>query len=80
MGIDTCGSVEITLSPVDFTCEDVGDVMVTQTVTDVWQFIHLYRNVTVEDNIAPECLTENITVQLGQEVVQSRMMPWMMVM
>ncbi|HLF62482.1 MAG TPA: T9SS type A sorting domain-containing protein [Saprospiraceae bacterium] len=62
---DACGIASITLSQTDFTCDDVGVVIVTQTVTDNnTNTSTCTASVTVEDNVAPECLTQDITVQL----------------
>ncbi|MDX1476121.1 MAG: T9SS type A sorting domain-containing protein [Saprospiraceae bacterium] len=62
---DECGLAEITVTPADFDCEDVGLVVVIQTVTDVnGNTSTCSANVTVEDNVAPLCQTQDITVQL----------------
>jgi hypothetical protein len=62
---DNCAVDTIILSQTDFTCADVGDIIVTQTVIDdSGNSSSCTATVTVEDNIAPECLTQDITVQL----------------
>jgi hypothetical protein len=61
---DDCGVVTITLST-SFDCADIGDNIVTQTVTDDFgNTSTCTATVTVVDNLAPECLTQDITVQL----------------
>ncbi len=62
---DACGIASVTVSPTDFTCADLGVTIVTQTVTDVnGNVSSCTASVTVVDNIAPECITQDITVQL----------------
>jgi hypothetical protein len=62
---DACGIQSISVSPNQFLCADVGVVVVTQTVTDVnGNSSTCTANVTIEDNIAPECLAQDITVSL----------------
>src|SRR5690606_26657419 len=63
-----CGIESIVLNDTDFDCDDVGDpVVVIQTVTDVnGNTSTCTATVTVEDNIAPECLTQDITVFLDE--------------
>ncbi len=65
---DACGIQSITLSQTDFDCGDVGDVTVTQTVTDVnGNSSTCSATVTVEDNMPPICMTQDITVNLGPD-------------
>jgi hypothetical protein len=62
---DNCGIESITLSQTNFNCDDVGDVIVVQTVTDVnGNSSTCTAVVTVEDNIFPDCMTQNITVEV----------------
>ncbi|MDX1407556.1 MAG: HYR domain-containing protein, partial [Saprospiraceae bacterium] len=62
---DECGIDNITVTPDDFDCADVGMVVVTQTVTDAnGNTSSCTATVTVEDNVAPTCETMDITVQL----------------
>ena len=62
---DNCAIESITVTPKDFTCSDVGNVTVTQTVTDVNGNVSTCEaTVTVEDTVAPVCLTMDITVML----------------
>ncbi len=62
---DNCGIQSITLSQTSFDCGDVGMVVVTQTVTDVnGNTSTCTATITVEDNIDPLCMTQDITVFL----------------
>jgi len=66
---DNCGIASITLdggaSSLDFDCSDVGVQTVTLTVTDVNGNVSTCTaDVTVEDNIDPTALCQNITIQL----------------
>ncbi|MFH6957211.1 hypothetical protein ACHRV1_07370, partial [Flavobacterium aquidurense] len=62
---DNCGIDEITLDKKDFDCTNVGDNIVTLTVTDVnGNSASKIATVTVEDKIKPIAITQNITVQL----------------
>jgi hypothetical protein len=63
---DACGIASMTIQPSDFTCADVGDNVVTLTVTDNNGNISTCSTtVTVGDNIAPttQCVTD-FTIQL----------------
>ncbi|HLF64408.1 MAG TPA: T9SS type A sorting domain-containing protein [Saprospiraceae bacterium] len=65
---DACGILSIAVTPANFDCDDVGIVIVTQTVTDVnGNTSTCTAEVTVEDNIDPICLTQDITVELGPD-------------
>jgi predicted thioesterase len=63
---DACGIATRTLNISSFSCINVGTpVTVTLTVTDVnGNSANSTAVVTVEDNIAPNVITQNITVQL----------------
>lgn len=62
---DACGIASITLDIIDFNCNNIGLNTVILTVTDVnGNAATATAVVTVEDNIAPTVLTQNITVQL----------------
>ncbi|GEQ85498.1 hypothetical protein ULMS_10060 [Patiriisocius marinistellae] len=51
---DNCGIASITMSQTDFTCADIGTVMVDVTVTDTsGNTAMCVANITVEDNINP---------------------------
>ncbi len=64
---DNCEIDNITVTPKDFTCDDVGAVSVTQTVTDVNGNSSMCpATVTVHDTVAPTCLTMDITVELDE--------------
>ncbi|MDR9458513.1 MAG: hypothetical protein RI572_13995, partial [Salegentibacter sp.] len=64
---DACGIESLVLDVTDFTCENVGENTVTLTATDVnGNESSATAVVTVEDNIAAEVLTQNITVQLDE--------------
>ena len=71
---DACGMDEISISPSEFDCSNVGDNTVTLTVTDVNGNTSTCTTiVTVEDNIAPEALcAAPFTIQLdanGQAIL-----------
>ena len=62
---DACGIAEYALSQYDFDCSHIGENAVTLTVTDVNGNVSTATaTVTVEDNIAPVALTQNVVVQL----------------
>jgi len=62
---DACGIASITVSPNAFTCADLGGNSVVLTVTDVNSNISTCNaTVTVEDNISPLAVCQNITAQL----------------
>ena len=57
-----------TLDNTNFTCEDIGLNTVNLTVTDINDIsATASATVTVEDNIAPTVITNNITVQLNND-------------
>ena len=70
---DGCGIVVYkSLSPSEFTCEDVGANTVTLTVTDNnGNTSSCTASVTVEDNIPPVVNCQDITVQLNSEGIGS---------
>ncbi|MAQ75684.1 MAG: hypothetical protein CL613_05055 [Aquimarina sp.] len=62
---DVCGISTITVSPNAFSCSDIGANAVTLTVTDVnGNQTSTDAIVTVEDTIAPNVITQDLTVQL----------------
>ena len=62
---DACGIATITASQTAFDCSMVGANNVTLTVTDVNGNVSTcVATVTVEDNVAPAAVCQNITVQL----------------
>ncbi|MCB0609479.1 MAG: SprB repeat-containing protein, partial [Lewinella sp.] len=62
---DACGVQSTVLNTTAFDCEDVGANTVTLTVTDVNNNSSTCTaTVTVEDNVAPTALCQNVTVQL----------------
>ncbi|MCB9233481.1 MAG: cadherin-like domain-containing protein [Bacteroidia bacterium] len=62
---DACGIASLTLNPTSFNCSNVGSNGVTLTVTDNnGNTSSCSANVTVEDNVAPVALCQNVTVQL----------------
>lgn len=64
---DACGIESMLLDITSFDCSNVGDNTVTLTVTDVHgNEASATATVTVEDNIVPIVLTQNITVQLDE--------------
>jgi hypothetical protein len=62
---DACGIQSYVLDETAFTCENIGANTVTLTVTDNNANVSsVDAVVTVEDNIAPVAITQNITIQL----------------
>ncbi len=62
---DACGIANLTVNPNTFDCQNVGPNSVTLTVTDVnGNTDSCAANVEVEDNIAPNALCQDITIQL----------------
>ena len=62
---DACGIASLALDNTSFDCSNVGANTVTLTVTDVNGNVSTCTaTVTVEDNIAPTALCQNVTVQL----------------
>ena len=62
---DACGIASIVASKTTFDCSNVGTNTVTLTVTDVNNNVSTATAVvTVEDNIAPVALTQDITIEL----------------
>ena len=62
---DNCGIASMTLSQTSFACADVGNNMVTLTVTDTnGNTSTCNATVNVEDNVAPTANCQNITLQL----------------
>jgi len=62
---DACGISSITVLPNTFNCSDVGANTVTLTVIDVnGNSNTCTATITVEDNVAPIALCQDITVQL----------------
>ncbi|MBT8259347.1 MAG: HYR domain-containing protein, partial [Bacteroidia bacterium] len=63
---DNCGIASLSLSQTAFTCADVGNNTVTLTVTDdSGNTDSCNATITVQDNIDPTVLCQNITVQLN---------------
>ncbi|MBK7408035.1 MAG: hypothetical protein IPJ40_08160 [Saprospirales bacterium] len=62
---DVCGIATLVLDQVGFNCDDIGLNTVTLTVTDVnGNSNTCTATITVEDNVAPEALCQNLTVEL----------------
>ena len=62
---DNCGIASLSVTPSTFTCADVGANTVTLTVTDVnGNASTCTSTVTVEDNVLPTAICQDITVQL----------------
>ncbi|RMD96295.1 MAG: LamG domain-containing protein, partial [Bacteroidetes bacterium] len=63
---DNCGISGMTVSPSSFGCANVGNNTVTLTVTDIHNNVGTCTAVvTVEDNVAPIAICQDVTVQLG---------------
>jgi hypothetical protein len=62
---DNCGIVSMSVTPNAFTCSDIGPNTVTLTVEDASGNSHsCTATVTVEENVPPVAVCQNITVQL----------------
>ena len=62
---DACGVASLSLDQTDFSCSDVGPNTVILTVTDNnGNSSTCTANVTIEDNVLPTALCNDITVQL----------------
>ncbi|GGG43988.1 HYR domain-containing protein [Bizionia arctica] len=62
---DPCGSASLNLDTTSFNCSDIGGNTVTLTITDNnGNTASCSATVTVEDNVAPTAICQNITVQL----------------
>jgi len=65
---DNCGTVTLAASQTIFTCTDVGDNNITLEVTDANNNVSTCTAiVTVEDNLPPTILCQDITVQLDSD-------------
>jgi hypothetical protein len=64
---DNCGTITLSLDNSTFGCSDVGPNTVTLTVEDgSGNFATCEAIVTVEDNIDPDAVCQNITVELDE--------------
>ncbi|MGC1631628.1 MAG: T9SS type A sorting domain-containing protein, partial [Gelidibacter sp.] len=62
---DACGIASLVLDQTDFTCANLGDNTVTLTVTDNnGNTSSCEATITVEDNIDPTVMTQDLTIQL----------------
>ncbi|KAA3623922.1 MAG: HYR domain-containing protein, partial [Bacteroidetes bacterium] len=62
---DACGIAGLSVQPSSFNCSNVGANTVTLTVTDINnQVSTCTATVTVQDNVAPNAVCQNTTVQL----------------
>lgn len=62
---DNCGVVDITVNPSDFTCADIGANTATVTVSDAnVNTATCSAIITVEDNLAPDAVCQDIQVYL----------------
>ena len=62
---DNCSIATKTLDKSDFTCAEVGTNTVTMTVTDVNGNVSTCTStITVQDNINPTAICQDLTVQL----------------
>ncbi|MCH2230955.1 MAG: HYR domain-containing protein [Crocinitomicaceae bacterium] len=62
---DACGIASTTIDVTSFDCSNVGPNAVTLTITDVnGNASTCTSTVTVEDNVAPDAICQDITVQL----------------
>ncbi|TNF32447.1 MAG: HYR domain-containing protein, partial [Bacteroidetes bacterium] len=64
---DNCGVADITVSPADFTCADIGINPVTVNVVDAnGNTASCTANVTVVDDLAPSAVCQDVSVYLDQ--------------
>lgn len=69
---DACGIANMTVSPSDFNCTNVGPNTVTLTVTDIHgNSSTCSATVTVEDNTAPTAVCKSISVSLDNSGIVS---------
>jgi hypothetical protein len=62
---DNCGAVSLSLNQTSFDCSEVGDNTVTLTVTDAnGNSSSCDATVTVQDNIMPNAICQDVSVQL----------------
>ncbi|WP_232058280.1 HYR domain-containing protein [Nibribacter ruber] len=62
---DNCGIQSVTIDKANFSCENVGDNVVTLTVTDIHGNVSTgTATVKIEDKVAPVAVARNIKVQL----------------
>jgi PKD repeat protein len=60
-----CGAITLAVNPSTFNCSNIGANSVTLTATDaLGNFQTCAATVTVQDNISPTAICQNITVQL----------------
>jgi hypothetical protein len=62
---DACGIASLSVSPTTFNCSNVGGNTVTLVVIDNnGNMSTCQSTVTIEDNVAPQAICQNVTVQL----------------
>ncbi len=65
---DNCSEIHFSVDKENFSCDDLGDNLVTLTVTDnAGNAATTTATVSVYDFTAPQVITQNITVQLDEE-------------
>lgn len=63
---DACGITDLSVLPNNFSCDDIGENIVTLTVSDFYgNSASCSATVTVQDQSPPTALCKNITVQLN---------------
>ncbi len=64
---DNCGLASVVLGQTDFDCSDVGNNLVTLTVTDINNNVgDCLTNIVVQDNVPPTLVCQDVTVQLDE--------------
>ncbi|MEL7121506.1 MAG: T9SS type A sorting domain-containing protein, partial [Bacteroidota bacterium] len=64
----TCGTVDLYLDITEFDCSNIGENTVTLTVYSEWERdASCTATVTVEDNIAPQAICQDVTIQMDAE-------------
>ena len=70
--MDDCGIAEVLIEPDSLFCDDLGENVVTLTVTDVFgNTASCTSTVTVEDCTPPECTAMDVTVELDEDGMAS---------
>ena len=66
-GADACGTSSLSLDKTDFSCDEVGENTVTLSATDENNNTgSCQATVTVKDEVAPEMLCQDVSVQLDE--------------
>ncbi len=62
----SCGNINLSVMPTSFSCTEIGSNSVTLTITDDFgNSASCTSTVTIEDNIAPTCNAQDVTINLA---------------